>query len=350
MDKMNFPKISIVVPSYNQGQFLEETILSIIYQEYPNLELFVVDGGSSDNSIDIIKKYEQHISWWVSEKDKGQSDAINKGLKKISGDIVSWINSDDLLTLGTLNNVAEYFSKLPSDVGLIHGGTTVFNDKKEIKDDWGYSNPSLERNLAGMAFSQPSAFFLKKYLDMVGGKLNEQLHYGMDYDLFSRLACVCNFVPVKEIFSKYRLHEHSKSVQEQHKFINDWNRTFVNLCRNLEWNDVLSEIDSAGVLDEQTRSYYSPFFFQVNDEILKNINKKQTLFYHFCYIVKSSYLSGDRKKTRKLVSVLKKNFPRSWLENEKHIPQILLRLKLPEFLLGFLTTLKQSYQNLAAKK
>ena len=106
---MNFPKISIVIPSYNQGQFLEETILSIINQQYPNLELFVVDGGSNDNSVDIIKKYKSHISWWVSEKDKGQSEAINKGFARASGEIISWLCSDDLLTQDSLKVVSTHF-------------------------------------------------------------------------------------------------------------------------------------------------------------------------------------------------------------------------------------------------
>ena len=94
---MNYLRITVVTPSYNQGQFIESTILSVIEQNYPNLEYFICDGGSNDQTVDIIKKYENKIDWWCSEKDKGQTDAINKGMRRATGDIVCWINSDDVL-------------------------------------------------------------------------------------------------------------------------------------------------------------------------------------------------------------------------------------------------------------
>src|SRR5687767_12795196 len=100
--KKDWPKISIVTPSYNQGIFLEETLRSILLQNYPNLELIVIDGGSNDNSVEIIKKYEPWITYWITEKDRGQSDAINKGIRRTTGEILTWINSDDLLTPGSL--------------------------------------------------------------------------------------------------------------------------------------------------------------------------------------------------------------------------------------------------------
>jgi glycosyltransferase involved in cell wall biosynthesis len=339
---MIFPKISIIVPSYNQGQYLEKTILSIINQAYPDLELYIVDGGSTDDSIEIIKKYEQQISWWVSEKDEGQSNAINKGFSKISGHIVSWVNSDDLLLKGALHKVAEHFSSLPSDVGLIHGGTTLFDAKKDIKNDWGYVNPSLERNLAGMAFSQPSAFFLKKYLDVVGGKLNEQLHYGMDYDLFCRLACVCRFTPVNDLFSKYRLHDNSKSVKEQHKFINDWNCTFVNFCKNVGWIDTLEEMKNSGFFQSDQLSYYCPFDFSPDMSIIAGADRKQTLFYHFCYLLKAFYWNDERMKAKKILDYLKTNYNIEWIKNEKDVPAIMKKMMLPDFILKGLKKIKNS--------
>ena len=109
-------KISIITPSYNQGNFLEETILSIISQEYVNYELIIIDGGSTDNTVEVIKKYEEHVTYWVSEKDRGQSHAIHKSLAVATGDIINWINSDDIVASGAFNHIATQFDLEKYDV------------------------------------------------------------------------------------------------------------------------------------------------------------------------------------------------------------------------------------------
>ena len=114
------PKISVITPSYNQADFLEETILSVLNQNYPNLEYIIIDGGSTDRSVEIIKKYEKHLSYWVSEKDDGQSHAINKGLQHATGEIICWLCSDDLHVSDTLYTVAELF-RLNPEIALLHG-------------------------------------------------------------------------------------------------------------------------------------------------------------------------------------------------------------------------------------
>lgn len=338
---MNFPKISIVVPSYNQGGFLEETLLSILNQEYPNLELFVADGGSNDNSVDIIKKYENRIDWWVSEKDSGQSHAINKGFHRATGEIITWINSDDLLMPGTLHKVAAYFQGFGDEIGLIHGGITTFKNGEDYRSNWGYPNPCLERNLSGMAFSQPGAFFKKKYLDRVGGTLREDLHYGMDYDIFARLACVCYFAPVTDIFSKYRLHPNSKSMAEQDKFIGDWSSVFINLCKNFGWKDIVEDMKQTGFFDKKILDWYYEFPFKPEKKILDKANKDMILFYHYCYVLKSLYWSDKRKEARKWLRKLKKRYPYQWLKVEKGILPMMRKLALPEPVLILLKKAKK---------
>jgi len=344
---MNFPKISVVIPSYNQGQYLEETILSIINQQYPNLEVLVVDGGSKDNSVEIIKKYEQLFTWWVSEKDKGQSDAINKGFAKVTGDIVTWLCSDDLFTDDALIKVANIFSGLSDDIGLVYGGARLFGEKMKPKETWGYEDAGVERYIAGQAFPQPSAFFKRKYLLEAGNWVREDLHLGMDFDLFARLGCVCKFHSVNEIFSLYRLHDASKTVSQHSRLIEDWTRSFGNLCRNFGWNDIIEKIQSipqlSGFLD-----YTYPF--KANQQIISSVDKKLVLFYHLCYWLKSCYHYNRREDARKILAILKKDFPEKWIKKEKHIPQIIKRLKFPDPVLDALLSLKNGYKNLLAHK
>ena len=338
---MNFPKISIVIPSYNQGQFLEETIVSVINQQYPNLELFVVDGGSADNSVDVIKKYEQHLTWWVSEKDKGQSEAINKGFARSTGEIISWLCSDDLYMPGTLHKVASYFSEQESNVGLIYGGITTFKNGVDLKSNWGYKNSSVERNLAGMAFSQPAAFYKKIYLDKIGGRVNEQLHYGMDFDLFCRLGLVCDFVPVNDIFAKYRLHYQSKSVSQSDMFMADWTKTFVNLCNNIGWNSLNDRLRSTGVVDESVFNWHYKFSFTPEKKILEKVDTEKLLFYHLCYVLKDLYWNAHRPEARRLLAWLKKNYSVTQLKNEEKIPPIMKKLAMPDSVLLILKKLNR---------
>lgn len=338
---MNLPKISVVIPSYNQGKFLEETILSVVDQQYPNLEIFVVDGASSDNSVDIIKKYEPHITWWVSEKDKGQSDAINKGFAKATGDIVTWLCSDDIYTPGTLHKVAGYFGQHNGKTGLVYGGITTFKDGVDLKSNWGYNNPSVERYLAGMAFSQPAAFFKKQYLDQIGGRVNVQLHYGMDFDLFCRLALVCDFVKVDDIFAKYRLHYQSKSVSQADRFMEDWSKTFVNLCNNMGWHTLKDRLKTTGIVAERVYEWSYEFSFTPEKKIVEKVDTDKLLFYHLCYVLKDLYWNAKRPEARRLLSWLKKNYSVTQLKNEEKIPPIMKKLALPDPVLLILKKLNR---------
>jgi glycosyltransferase involved in cell wall biosynthesis len=225
-----YQKISIITPSYNQGQYLEETILSVIRQGYPDLEHIIIDGGSKDQSLSIIEKYQTSLSYWVSEPDSGQSQALNKGFQRATGSICMWLNSDDTLLPGTLEKVNAYFNLHP-ETDLLHGRSILFG-KGRKEQTVGKTEPlPPERYLAYIPFPQPSSFFTKKLFSEVG-PLNEQLHYGMDYEFLAK-ACLQDAVirQSPDIFSRYRLHYESKSHQEL-LFSADWAKVFSKVLRS----------------------------------------------------------------------------------------------------------------------
>ena len=182
-----WPKITIVTPSFNQAEFIEETIRSILLQGYPNLEYIIMDGGSTDGSREIIEKYAPWLGYWVSEQDEGQSNAINKGWSRATGDIVAWLNSDDLYEPNTFKDVALYFAENP-DVHMIYGDCKIINKESEIGDD----APKLKYDLKPLVctewfISQPAVFIRKEVLETVG-LINESLYMVMDWEFFLRIA------------------------------------------------------------------------------------------------------------------------------------------------------------------
>lgn len=225
-DGSHWPKISIVTPSFNQGQFIEETIRSVLLQGYPNLEYIIIDGGSTDNSVEIIKKYEPWLTYWVSEPDRGQSHAINKGLNRCTGEYFAWINSDDIYKPTTFFSVAKAVRKNP--LGIIYYGDC------EIVDDEGQflslyqGKPFDVRELMLVTkqqhnIAQPSSFFLTSALKQIGG-LNENLHMIMDIDTYLRLSSQFgsgNIYYNPEVWSCFRRHSSQKTYNAVPKFQNE---------------------------------------------------------------------------------------------------------------------------------
>lgn len=214
---MNYSKISIVTPSYNQGHFIEQTITSILDQNYTELEYIIVDGGSTDNTVEIIKKYEKHLKFWVSEKDNGQAHAINKGLKYCTGDIFNWLNSDDYLEPGALNKIVAAFNK--PGVQAVAGVVRNFSSaNQEFIQNEKLSANGLMCWHKGVKFVQPGVWLLKDLIDKCGG-IDENFHYAFDWDLYIRY--LYNFPAVKEIqdtLVHFRIHEHSKTTAFSQKF------------------------------------------------------------------------------------------------------------------------------------
>ncbi len=229
---MKNPKISIITPSYNQGEFIEETILSVLGQNYPNLEYIIIDGGSTDGTIEIIKKYEKNLSYWVSEKDLGQSHAINKGFERATGDLLAWLNSDDMYMPGTLlfiaTNVtthlpAVYFGNClhfkESDNALISSGSDVVN---------AYQNT----NLAYQDYIvQPSAFWTRSAWEKCG-KLREDLHFGFDWEWFLRAKKMgVSFYSFAKCLSMYRLHNAHKTGRGGNERREELLRIYCEYCQ-----------------------------------------------------------------------------------------------------------------------
>lgn len=231
-NKINWPKISIVTPSYNQGQFLEETIRSVLLQNYPNLEYIVIDGGSTDNSVEIIKKYEPWITYWVSEKDSGQSEAINKGLALCSGEIFNWLNSDDLLVKSCLFYIAMDF--LESSIDVVHYRGYLINGKKEIMDLKGTDHyPTLEELLYRFHIHQPSSFLRLNCVKRVNG-VSEDLHYLMDRELWIKYLLLYGDHNVKYCdrpVSYFRFHDSSKTFSSLPKFYEEKNMLLVYMAK-----------------------------------------------------------------------------------------------------------------------
>lgn len=213
----NYPKISIVTASYNQGQFIEETILSVLNQNYPNLEYIVIDGGSTDNSVEIIKKYQRHLTYWVSENDKGQANAINKGLKLCTGEIFNWLNSDDYLEPGALHKISVAFDD--DNVNIVAGKVRNFSTtSEEIIPNQKLSAKGLMCWEPGVKFVQPGVWMRRTLIEQCGG-IDEQFHYAFDWDLYIRyLYCFPQVKELDDLLVHFRLHENSKTQSLLEKF------------------------------------------------------------------------------------------------------------------------------------
>jgi glycosyltransferase involved in cell wall biosynthesis len=206
------PKISVVTPSYNQAQFLEQTIRSVLLQGYPNLEYLIIDGGSTDGSLEIIRKYEQWLTYWVSEKDRGQAHAINKGLAKATGQIMCWLNSDDYYPPDTLRVVGALLADGTDNFALVGHTKTFFQDSRAPVVNRGeYLNRRrLLEFWKGYKMHQPSIFWRREVFNQIG-LLREDLDLIMDFDYWARIAECYSFTNVDRILSYCNHHKAAKT-------------------------------------------------------------------------------------------------------------------------------------------
>ena len=206
----DFPRITVVTPSFNQAAYLERTIRSVLDQGYPNLEYIIVDGGSTDGSVDIIRRYADRLAWWVSEPDRGQTDALNKGLQRATGEWVAWQNSDDIYYPGTFHDLAVAAAKHPQ-AGLIIGDMMLIDEHDCPLRDIRYVKPSYKALLAeGMLLANQATFWRRSLQEKVG-LLDEAYHCSFDYEWFLRLAQRAEGIHVDRIWGALRLHGETKT-------------------------------------------------------------------------------------------------------------------------------------------
>ena len=212
----DLPKITIVTPSYNQGEFIEATIRSILDQNYPNLEYIIMDGGSTDESVEIIKKYETSLSYWESHPDKGQADAIYRGFERATGEILGWVNSDDLLLPGALVKVGNWFAMHPHEEWVVGGSTTIDQGGEILRDRFGFPQCRFGAHVTfhkllfyGCPFVQPASFWRRSAFFEVGG-FEKSFHFCFDYDLFFRLSRRHPSGCIKKMLAAFRVHKASK--------------------------------------------------------------------------------------------------------------------------------------------
>jgi len=216
-----YPKVTIVTPSLNQGQFINATIQSVLSQAYPNLEYLVMDGGSSDNTIEVLNSYSDRLKW-ISEKDEGQTNAINKGLRMASGEILAYLNADDLLLPGALVKVAHKFMGDPDAMWVTGKCRIVDENNREVRRlITAYKNLLLRLHNPSLLFitdyiSQPATFWRADIFRNLG-PLEENLHYAMDYEYWLRLNAKFPLVIIPEYLAAFRVHSQSKNTNAGHR-------------------------------------------------------------------------------------------------------------------------------------
>lgn len=210
----DLPRISVVTPSYNQGAFLEETIRSVLVQGYPELEYIIIDGGSTDGSVDVIRKYEPHLAFWTSERDEGAADALAKGFARTTGEILAWLNTDDVYQPGVLARVASYFREKP-ECDVLFGDTYWVDPEGRVLAERRQTPFLPEGYLYGGAdLQQPSTFWTRAAYEQAGG-IDRSYRFAFDTDLFFRFVVNgADFRHLKRFFASFRLHPAAKSSNE----------------------------------------------------------------------------------------------------------------------------------------
>jgi glycosyltransferase involved in cell wall biosynthesis len=228
------PLVSIVTPSYNQADFLGVAIQSVLNQDYPHLEYGIMDGGSTDDSLDVIREYQNQLSWWVSEKDKGQSHAINKGISRTKGEIIAWLNSDDLYLPDAISSAVSSMEKYGAD--LVFGNAIIINQAGQPLNDLIFNDWDIQDFLRFRVICQPAVVMKRKVWEAVSG-LDTSLHYLMDHHLWIKVASKFSVKHIPSFWAASRFHAQAKNVAQAADFSND----IYNLLKWIKTDLTLSE-------------------------------------------------------------------------------------------------------------
>lgn len=246
----SLPAIAIITPSYQQAKYLDATIKSVLDQNYPFLEYIIIDGGSTDGSVEIIKKYADKLKYWVSEPDEGQSDAINKGLRRAEKSlIVGWLNSDDVLMPDALLNVVRAFQKNP-DASLVYGDVQSIDGAGNVINETRFPQLEIEDLMKFEIICQPAVFTRLKIVKALGG-VDASYQYLMDHHLWMRMAMEGDMVHVPELLAQARYHEDAKNIAQASNFgveafkLVGWMRSNMYLHRIMGEDNLGKQVESA---------------------------------------------------------------------------------------------------------
>jgi glycosyltransferase involved in cell wall biosynthesis len=210
------PLVSIITPSFNQAIFLEKTIQSVLGQDYTNIEYLIVDGASTDGSLEIIQKYTDRLEWWISETDQGQTDAINKGFARANGEILAWLNSDDTYEPHAVSEAVSYLQAHP-EVGMVYGDANFINERGEVIGKFVAQQTDYRRLRRGGVYIPQQASFFRAVLWQQVGPLDPSFYFAMDYDLWVRLAKITQLRYYPCLWANFRLHGDAKTIAEDER-------------------------------------------------------------------------------------------------------------------------------------
>lgn len=331
---MILPRITVVTPSFNQGHYLEQTIDSVLSQNYPNLDFIIIDGGSIDNSLEIIKKNERYISYWVHEKDNGQSDAINKGLKRATGEIFNWLNSDDYYEPGALQAIAEGFACMP-EKKIMCGYTHCFyhqSGKSSHTYQMGILS-TVAASLMNVEMNQPGSFYRMEVMRELGF-LNPSLRYVFDGELWFRFLSRYGLQSVgytDALIAHFRLHETSKSVGDGFfEFYKEFLNIHLFLAKQLQLMPaIINYLENDQYIERYVPGNWDYTFLE--KEALENIFVEKYKF----LLYKNHHYEAARIGLRYYFNHQQKG---NWVEHLK----LAVKLLLPDVLLQGLRKIKNS--------